>query len=204
MLQLKVCGMKNSDNIAELIEVQPDYIGLIFHEKSPRNVDYNFPVKLPDDINKVGVFVNETEGFILDRVERFDIKYVQLHGKESAHFCGRVKKLNRKIIKAFNIHEAFDFNQLKEYEPYCDYFLFDAFGKKAGGNGITFNWSLLKKYTGEIPFLLSGGINIGMEQKLKTINHPMLVGIDINSKFELEPGIKNIKKIKQFSDELRS
>ena len=202
MLQFKVCGMKENDNISELVEVRPDYMGLIFHEKSPRNVAYNFSVQLPDDIKKVGVFVNETEGFILDRIERFDIKYVQLHGTETPHFCKRVKKLNRKIIKAFNIHEDFDFSQLEEYTPHCDYFLFDAFGKNAGGNGITFNWDLLKKYNGTIPFFLSGGIDSNMVQVIKEINHPMFAGIDVNSKFETEPGIKDINKIKTFKDEL--
>ncbi len=203
-MKLKVCGMKDSENIAELVAVQPDFMGLIFHEKSPRNVDYNLSVKLPDGIKKVGVFVNETEGFILDRIERFDIKYVQLHGTESPHFCGRVKKLNRKIIKAFNIHEDFDFNQLKNYEPNCDYFLFDAFGEKAGGNGVVFNWELLNNYKGNTPFFLSGGIKLESAQKLKQVSHPQFVGVDINSGFELAPGVKNIATIKAFKDELLS
>lgn len=203
-MKLKVCGMKDNDNINELIGVHPDYMGLIFHEKSPRNVEYDFSVQLPNGINKVGVFVNETEGFILDRIERFDIKYVQLHGVESPHFCKRVKKLNRKIIKAFNIHENFNFDMLEEYEPHCDYFLFDAYGKNAGGNGITFNWDLLQNYKGLTPFFLSGGIKLDIVDEVKNFSHPQFVGVDINSGFEIEPGLKNIELIKEFKDELFS
>jgi phosphoribosylanthranilate isomerase len=204
MMKLKVCGMKQNDNINQLVNVAPDYMGLIFHEKSPRNVDYDFSVKLPDEIKKVGVFVNETEGFILDRIERFDVKYIQLHGEESPHFCKKVKQLNRKIIKAFNIHEEFDFSVLKFYEPYCDYFLFDAFGDKAGGNGITFNWELLANYKGNTPFFLSGGIKPSTVDDIKSFSHPQFVGVDINSGFEIEPGLKNIDLIQEFKDELFS
>jgi phosphoribosylanthranilate isomerase len=201
-MKLKVCGMKENENIKELVKVSPDYMGLIFHEKSPRNVAYEFAVNLPDEIKKVGVFVDETEGFILDRIEKFDIKYVQLHGKESPHFCGRVRKLNRKIIKAFNIQENFDFDKLKEYEPHCDYFLFDAHGRNAGGNGVTFNWDLLKKYQGTTPFFLSGGMRLAIANEIKSFEHPQFIGVDINSGFELKPGVKNIPLIKAFKDEL--
>ena len=211
-MKLKVCGMKDNDNIIELIGVHPDYMGLIFHEKSPRNVTYDFSVQLPDGIKKVGVFVNETEGFILDRIERFDIKYVQLHGIESPHFCKRLKNspLGRglrgglKIIKAFNIHENFNFDMLKEYEPHCDYFLFDAYGKNAGGNGITFNWDLLQNYKGTTPFFLCGGMKLDIVNEVKSFSHPQFVGVDINSGFEIEPGLKNIELIKKFKDELFS
>ena len=164
--------MKDSDNIIELVEVHPDYMGLIFHEKSPRNVAYDFIVPLPDGMNKVGVFVNETEGFILDRVERFDIKYVQLHGNESSHFCKQLKNspLGRglrgglKIIKAFNIHEGFDF----------------------------------------IAFFLSGGIKWDIVNEIKNFSHPQFIGVDINSGFEIEPGLKNVELIKEFKNELFS
>ncbi len=204
MMKFKVCGMKENQNIAELVKVHPDFVGLIFHEKSPRNISYETLVNVPEGIEKVGVFVNETEGFILDRIERFNFKYVQLHGKESPHFCKKVKQLNRKIIKAFNVHENFDFSVLKFYEPYCDYFLFDAFGEKAGGNGITFNWDLLNNYKGNTPFFLSGGIKPAIINDIKQFSHPQFAGIDINSGFELEPGLKNIDLIQQFKDELFS
>jgi phosphoribosylanthranilate isomerase len=204
MLLLKVCGMKEEQNLSDLIKVQPDFIGLIFHEKSPRNITKYTSTSIPKGIGTVGVFVNETESFVLDKINEFDLKYIQLHGTESPHFCKNIKRLNRKVIKAFNIHPEFDFSQLDDYTPYCDYFLFDAFGKNAGGNGITFDWELLDKYTGETPFLLSGGIDSNMAKSLKGISHPMYKGVDINSKFEISPGLKDIKQIKKFKDELRS
>lgn len=202
MLLLKVCGMRDKNNISDLIEIQPDFIGLIFHEKSPRNVEIHTKTSIPSDIGTVGVFVNETEGFVLDKINEFDLKYIQLHGSESPHFCKNIKRLNRKVIKAFNIHPEFDFSELEEYEPYSDYFLFDAFGKNAGGNGITFDWNLLDNYKGDTPFFLSGGIDAEMAENLRTINHPMYKGVDVNSKFEIEPGLKNIEKIKLFKEKL--
>lgn len=204
MLQLKVCGMTQQENVQQLAKLKPDYVGLIFHEKSPRNIAFENTIQVPENMRKVGVFVNETEGFILDRIEQFNFKYVQLHGNESPHFCKKVKQLNRKIIKAFNIHEGFDFSQLSAYEPYCDYFLFDALGENAGGNGIQFNWTLLSNYKGETPFFLSGGITPGTVKKLKEFEHPRFAGVDINSGFETTPGIKDVAKIKQFRNELYS
>jgi phosphoribosylanthranilate isomerase len=204
MLLLKVCGMRNSTNITELIKVQPNFIGFIFHESSPRNVFKVHNAEIPSTINRVGVFVDKEVDFITKKATDFDLDYIQLHGNENAEFCSEMKSNGLKIIKAFNIYEGFDFDQLKAYEPFCDYFLFDAFGKKAGGNGITFNWELLANYKGETSFLLSGGIDENMVQTTKNINHSQLVGVDINSGFEVEPALKDIKKIKQFSDEIRS
>ena len=110
--------------------------------------------------------------------------------------------MNRKVIKAFNIHPEFDFSELEEYSLYCDYFLFDAFGKNAGGNGITFDWNLLDNYKGDTPFFLSGGLDVEMAESLKAIKHPKFKGVDVNSKFEIEPGLKNIEKIKLFKEKL--
>lgn len=204
MLLLKVCGMRNSTNIAELVKVQPDFIGFIFHEASARNVTEIPDVEIPNTIKRVGVFVDKEIEFITEKVTDFDLDYIQLHGNENPKFCSEVKSNGLKIIKAFNVAEDFDFGKLEAFEPFCDYFLFDAFGKKAGGNGITFNWELLQKYNGQTPFLLSGGIDETMVKEIKVINHPKFVGVDINSGFEIEPALKNIEKIKQFSDELRS
>jgi phosphoribosylanthranilate isomerase len=203
MLQLKVCGMRESNNIAELIQVQPNFIGFIFHEKSPRNIITIPQVEIPAAIKKVGVFVNEEAEFILEKANQFGLDFVQLHGKESSSFCEGIKSKNLKVIKAFNISKEFDFNQLVSYESSCDYFLFDAFGKNAGGNGITFDWELLSNYKGAVPFLLSGGINETMINNIKEIDHPQFVGLDINSGFEIRPALKNIEKIKLFKDELQ-
>ena len=196
--------MRNSANIADLVKVQPGFIGFIFHESSPRNVDEILGIEIPNKINKVGVFVNKQQDFIIQKTNDYNLDYIQLHGNETSQFCKELKQKNYKIIKAFNIYQEFDFDKLKGYEPSCDYFLFDAFGENAGGNGITFNWDLLQNYVGQTPFLLSGGIDSSMAATIKNINHQKLVGVDINSKFEIEPGLKNIEKIKTFKNELQS
>jgi phosphoribosylanthranilate isomerase len=209
-MKLKVCGMRNTKNIAELIQVQPDFIGFIFHEKSSRNVTNEINVDIPSYIQKVGVFVDVNEQFITSKINNYNLNAVQLHGLESPQFCEKIRNspLGRglrgglKVIKAFNIHPGFDFELLKQYETFCDYFLFDAFGEKAGGNGVVFNWDLLNYYTGKTPFLLSGGIDETMANQIKKIKHSQFAGIDINSRFEIEPSLKNIEKIKKFKTEL--
>lgn len=207
-MKLKVCGMRDNTNIEELIKLQPDFIGFIFHEKSSRNVTDIIEVNFPNSIKKVGVFVDENEQFITSKIESYNLNAVQLHGFESSHFCEKIRNSlfgnGLKIIKAFNIHAGFDFEILKQYEPFCDYFLFDAFGKEAGGNGVVFNWGLLNQYIGKISFLLSGGIDETMANQIKKIKHPQFAGIDINSKFETVSAYKNINKIKLFKDELFS
>ena len=197
-IKLKVCGMRDPNNIAELIQVQPDFIGFIFHSKSPRNVTEKLGIDIPDHIIPVGVFVEESEKFILQKAATYQLKAIQLHGYESPQFCEKLKASGLIVIKAFNIHKAFDFEMLKEYASYCDYFLFDAFGKNAGGNGITFNWQLLSNYLGETPFFLSGGIDETMALTINKISHPQFIGVDINSGFEMSPALKDIEKIKNF------
>lgn len=203
-MKLKVCGMRDNESLRGLINEKPDFIGFIFHEKSLRNI-VNFPTtEIPKSIFKVGVFVNESSKYILEKTKLYKLDFVQLHGNETPEYCEFIQKEGVKVIKAFNINEHFNFGKLSEYEQHCTYFLFDAFGKNVGGNGITFNWKLLTEYKGSIPFLLSGGINETMAKKIKEINHPKLVGVDINSQFEIKPGLKNISKIKKFTDELYS
>jgi len=203
MLLLKVCGMRDENNLSQLIDLQPNFIGLIFHEKSPRNVTENLRINLPEHIKLTGVFVEESESFIMGKVDKYNLKAIQLHGYESPQFCKKLQNKGLIIMKAFNIHDAFEFSNTEPYEGLCDYFLFDAFGQHAGGNGITFDWKLLDNYKGETPFLLSGGIDSNLVNSLKEIKHPMYKGVDINSKFEITPGLKNIEKIKTFKNELR-
>ena len=202
-LKLKVCGMREEENLSQLIRLQPDFIGLIFHEKSDRDVTKSIDIKLPDDINLTGVFVEESESFILDKVAKYNLKAIQLHGNESPDFCKKLQDKGLLILKAFNIHDTFDFSTTIPYQGLCTYFLFDAFGKKAGGNGITFNWKLLDHYKGVTPFLLSGGIDENMTENLKEVKHPLFKGVDINSKFELKPGLKDIDKIKLFKEQIK-
>jgi len=203
MLKLKVCGMRNSKNITALSTIQPDFIGFIFHKKSLRNISETMLMDTPKRISRVGVVVNETAAFILAKIDQYNLDYIQLHGTETPEFCNEIKKLGVGVIKAFNVSEKFKFSSLATYDTVCDYFLFDAFGKQAGGNGITFNWELLSKYQGKTPFLLSGGIHETMVDELQKIRHPQFIGVDINSGFELAPALKNIEKIKCFSEGIR-
>ncbi len=204
---LKVCGMKYADNIESVAALQPDYMGFIFYEKSARFFDGTIP-KLPESIKKTGVFVDASIENVLEKVEKFDLQAVQLHGKETAEFCNTLKSHFERsekshkieIIKVFSIKDDFDFNILKEYEEVTDYFLFDTKGKLPGGNGYVFNWQILQNYPSKKPFFLSGGIGINEMEKIKNIlktNLPIYI-IDVNSKFEEAPGLKNIEKLKEF------
>jgi phosphoribosylanthranilate isomerase len=194
---IKICGMKYPNNILEVGALLPDYMGFIFWEKSARYFNGIIPA-LPKSIRKVGVFVNATSEEIVEKIKKHDLQAVQLHGSESIEFCESLKKKLPKeieIIKVFSILDTFDFAVLKPFEPLCDYFLFDTKGRLPGGNGTTFDWKVLEQYPSTKPFFLSGGIGIeeleDVKQVLKT-NLP-IYAIDVNSKFELNPGLKNIQ-----------
>nr|WP_315161753.1 phosphoribosylanthranilate isomerase [uncultured Flavobacterium sp.] len=197
-MKLKICGMKYPDNILEVGTLLPDYMGFIFWEKSARYFDGVIP-DLPKSIKKVGVFVNENTEVILAKAQKHDLQAIQLHGQESVAFCQdlreNLKQAQIEIIKVFSVDDAFDFEVLKPFEAVCDYFLFDTKGKLPGGNGTTFDWKVLEKYPSSKPFFLSGGI--GMEE-MEAVNEILktnlpLYAIDVNSKFEIEPGLKNIQ-----------
>ena len=194
---IKICGMKYPENILEVGSLLPDYMGFIFWEKSARCFDGIIP-DLPKSIKKVGVFVNATQDEILEKIATYDLQAVQLHGQESIEFClGLKNKIDNsiEIIKVFSVDDAFNFEVLKPFEALCDYFLFDTKGKLPGGNGTTFDWKVLKKYPSTKPFFLSGGIGInemGDVNEISKTNLP-LYAIDVNSKFEIEPGLKNIQ-----------
>lgn len=191
--------MRKSSNIRELLRLQPDYIGFIFFEKSKRNaaeiLNTDLLKSFPSTTQKVGVFVNADIDFVTKKIEDFGLDMVQLHGDESPLFCNEIKSIGIKVIKVFSVGESFDFEQLKDYEDSVDFFLFDTKGKERGGNGVAFDWKLLDAYEGQTPYFLSGGIdleNIEFIGKLKT--QPF--AIDVNSKFEIEPGLKDIEKLK--------
>ncbi|MDP3313142.1 phosphoribosylanthranilate isomerase [Lutibacter sp.] len=206
---IKVCGMRNSENIQSLLALKPDFVGFIFYKKSKRFVN-DFPkVDFPKEIKKVGVFVNETIEEVLRIVEEYKLECVQLHGNESPEYCWDLRRSELvseshriEIFKAFSIDENFNFNSTNQFEKSCDYFLFDTKGKEYGGNGIKFNWEVLQKYKGETPFLLSGGISKNDVLEIKKIKHIAFAGIDINSGFEIEPALKNISDIKEFKNNL--
>jgi len=201
-MKVKVCGMKYSENINQISELRPDYMGFIFYNKSSRFVyDILMPSqlkKLPKSIKKVGVFVNETISEIETISKKYKLDYIQLHGDESSMFCKELKENKHKIIKAFQIDDTFDFSILNEYKGNVDYFLFDTKSKTYGGSGKKFNWNVLSNYDNKTPFFLSGGINekdISEIKKLKTLH---IEAIDINSCFEISPALKNIPKVSKF------
>ena len=209
-MKVKVCGLKYQENIFDVASLMPEFIGFIFYEKSPRFVEneLNSDIlnQLPKNINKVGVFVNSNLSYILDKVNKYQLDYVQLHGSESVSFCKELNNNNIKIIKAFQIREEFDFNQLNEFKTFVNYFLFDTKTKGYGGSGKKFIWSVLKEYDNEKPFLLSGGISyedantIKNNSLLKELN---IIALDINSCFEALPAVKNAQLISNFLKKIK-
>jgi phosphoribosylanthranilate isomerase len=205
-MKLKICGMKYPDNILEVGTLLPDYMGFIFWEKSARYFDGTLPT-LPQSIKKIGVFVNANKEEIEAQVLKHDLQAVQLHGQESVAFCHELKNTlanTTEIIKVFSVDDTFDFNQLEPYETVCDYFLFDTKGKLPGGNGTTFDWKVLEQYPSQKPFFLSGGIGLDeidlVKQILKT-DLP-IYAIDVNSKFEIEAGLKDKEKLDRFKQKI--
>lgn len=205
-MKLKICGMKYPDNILEVGSLLPDYMGFIFWEKSARYFDGALP-NLPQSIKKTGVFVNASQEDIVAKVNQYDLQVVQMHGHESVAFCLELKEHlgnTIEIIKVFSVDAEFDFNQLIPFETVCDYFLFDTKGKLPGGNGTTFDWKVLEKYPSQKPFFLSGGIGLDeidlVKQILKT-DLP-IYAIDVNSKFEIEAGLKDKEKLDRFKQKI--
>lgn len=205
-MKLKVCGMRDAENIKELIELKPDFIGFIFYDKSPRFVGNQLDAELiqsiPREIRKVGVFVNATVDYILQNVKKYGLNYVQLHGNETPDFCKNLRMKGVNIIKAFRLDDSFIFSQLNNYKPHVDFFLFDAKGDGYGGNGVTFDWGILKKYDNEKPYFLAGGISLDNLAELAGIT-PKPYAFDVNSKFEVEPGIKDIDKVAELISKMR-
>lgn len=206
-LKLKVCGM--SKNTAEVAALQPDYLGFIFWKPSKRYFDEELP-SIPHGVQKVGVFVDERIVIIAEKVKKYGLLLVQLHGEESPAFCDQLKTQipHIKIIKVFSIKDDFDSGQLKHFEDVCDFYLFDTKGKLPGGNGYTFNWEVLKYYPSTKPYFLSGGIGLeeidSIKEFMKRPEAEYCHVIDVNSKFEIEPGLKNIEKLKKFKNILTS
>ena len=208
-------------NTAEIAGLQPDYLGFIFYEQSPRYFEGKIP-KLPLNVKKVGVFVDEEIEEVVSKVKTHKLEVIQLHGNESAHYCKKLKtyfnfndetqsddkilskRTATEIIKVFSIKNEFNFEILKPYENTVDYYLFDTKGQQPGGNGYIFNWQVLNNYPSTKPYFLSGGI--GLEEItqllnfLKTEKAKYCYAIDINSKFEIKPGLKNLNQIKEFKN----
>jgi phosphoribosylanthranilate isomerase len=204
-MKLKVCGMKYQDNIEAVANLQPDFLGFIFHEQSPRHFE-GVITDLPNSIHKVGVFVDKTVEFIANQIVKHKLSAIQLHGHESPEMCRILKSTNAKVIKVFSIKDTFDFSVLVPYEKVCDYYLFDTKGKLPGGNGYAFNWDILTDYPSTKPFFLSGGIGLDQVEDLKKFQESSAseycFAIDVNSKFEIEAGLKNIEELRMFKQNL--
>lgn len=218
MVKIKVCGMQDPTNILSISALQPDYMGFIFYKYSKRNFTGELP-KIPSAIQKVGVFVDEELDVVIDTIQKYQLDVVQLHGKESVPYCTSLRekmtksasrlKNDIKIWKVFSVFDGFDFSVLEPFEAIVSCFLFDTLGKHRGGNGIPFDWNILKKYPRKYintPIVLSGGI--GMEQlaslkKLLNSSIPIQT-VDINSRFETQAGIKNIPLVHAFLKSIRS
>ena len=227
---IKVCGMRDADNIREVSELDINMMGFIFWKDSPRFVrmisshagiipDYSEERlnknsgKVVDDqhrIKRVGVFVDDMPQTIVTRIYNYELDYVQLHGEES---CIMIDNLRRtlepdirtgvKIIKTISVSSAEDIEKTKEYEGCVDLFLFDTKCPTMGGSGDKFDWSVLSAYKGNVPFLLSGGIGMDDVDKIKSFQHPQFAGVDVNSCFETEPGVKDVEKLRLFVEKLR-
>ena len=210
-MMIKVCGMREAENIREVEALGIDLMGFIFWPKSSRYVSER-PAYLPTQCKRVGVFVNEDAETIKKIAEDYALDYIQLHGSESPEQISHLSPLTShlSIIKAFNIATTEDLEATKPYEGIVDYFLFDTKGKSVGGNGEKFDWSVLSDYVGETPFLLSGGIGPDDTERVKSfltshlspLTSKKCIGIDLNSRFETAPAIKDVAVLSRFLSQL--
>ena len=201
-MKIKVCGMKNPENVHQAEQVGVDMVGFIFYPGSKRYIGDIQPVKTRS-VDRVGVFVNDTLARISEMAETWKLDFIQLHGDETPEACRQIAALGLPVVKAFSVGEDFDFDQMASYSDVVDYFLFDTKGENYGGNGQRFDWHILDGYKWNVPFWLSGGIGPEMATEIVTLNLPGLYAVDVNSGFEDEPGLKNIEKLKRFVDELQ-
>lgn len=206
-MKLKVCGMKFPNNIVDVANLKPDYMGFIFYPKSVRFADMK-EVKetikeLPKDISKVGVFVNHPPSEVIDICQRFQLDFAQLHGDETLDYATEIKSKGIGIIKVFHMDNRFDWSQTKKFSSAADFFLFDTSSHQFGGSGQKFDWDLLKNYHNDTPFFLSGGIDVDDIPIIKKLRHSQLWGIDINSRLESSPAFKNINRLQTFINELK-
>lgn len=233
-MKIKVCGMREAQNIRDVAALDIDLMGFIFYPKSPRFVslissragilpDYS-PERLsmavnadgtpgyifPKRIKRVGVFVDEMPQTIITYVYNYSLDYIQLHGHETPTLIDNLRRTlvpdlvpDIKVIKAFGITSSEDFRQCEPYEGHADLFLFDTRTPLKGGSGQQFDWNVLETYHGGTPFLLSGGIGPDDAERVKTFHHPQCVGIDVNSKFETAPAMKDVELLEKFIKQIK-
>ncbi|PRD54389.1 phosphoribosylanthranilate isomerase [Sphingobacterium gobiense] len=193
-VKIKVCGMRDPANVEALALLPIDYMGFIFYEKSARYTPELPSVSVPASIKKVGVFVNAEVARVNEKIAE-GLQTVQLHGQESPAFCEQLKKEDIEIIKAFGIDADTSWETFASYIGIVDYFLFDTSSPQHGGTGRPFNWELLESYPYDVPYFLSGGLDLTNIPNALAIDDERLIGLDINSKFEVKPGLKDIDKL---------
>lgn len=206
-LMIKICGLREPENILKVAELKPDLMGFIFYPYSPRYageiLNPEIIEKFPPHVRRAGVFVNASFEEITVSVRKYSLHIVQLHGNESPEFCCRLSETGIQVIKAFNIKESADFKLCSEFIACTNYFLFDAFTSDYGGSGYKFDWKILDKYDLGHSFFLSGGITPSDVDNILKITNPAFYGIDLNSRFEVKPGLKDIETLKKFITDIR-
>lgn len=200
-LKIKICGMRDPGNIAGVASLSPDYMGFIYYPGSPRFAAELSPEDLgglPQNIRKTGVFVNAPGEEVLAISKKMGFHAIQLHGGESPEYCRILKEKGFEIIKVFSIGKESGFEETADYMGHCDLFLFDTASGTFGGTGKKYPWSRLDEYTGEKDFFLSGGLAPGDLEAIMEIRHPRFMGVDLNSRFETVPGVKNLDQLAAF------
>lgn len=204
-MEIKVCGLRDAENIKAVAALEPDYMGFIFYKPSPRfagDIAVEVLKAIPSNIIKTAVFVNEDIEHINAILSKYKFDAIQLHGNEGPEICAMFKG-RVKVIKAFGINDDFDFEDLYTYVDHVDYFLFDTKTNAYGGSGESYDWDLLDNYKFDIPFFLSGGLSLNNLESIKNIDHPQFYGVDLNSRFEIKPGLKNIEKLEMAFEMLK-
>lgn len=200
---VKVCGMRDVENISRISSLQIDWIGFIFYEKTPRYAGNLNPAIETGSLKRVGVFVNATHRQLIETAKTYRLDYLQLHGDESPEFCRMLHEQGFSLIKAFPVNSVADFDKTDDYEGCADFFLFDTKCGSYGGSGRQFDWTILSSYQGNTPFLLSGGITPESVEAINNLKHPLLAGIDLNSGFEIAPGLKDANKLSKLLDKVK-
>jgi phosphoribosylanthranilate isomerase len=205
-LVIKVCGMRDEENIHAVEQLDVDWMGFVFYPESPRYMAQPLGFKnFPFDVKRVGVFVNEQKDIVRKTSLKNLIQVIQLHGSELPSYCRVLQLDGFEVMKAFSIdsERRFPVKKVRLYEKCCDYFLFDTRTSGYGGSGRKFDWDMLSDYRGDVPFLLSGGISPDDVEAIKAFSHPMFMGIDLNSCFEISPGYKDTALLQSFIEEIR-
>jgi phosphoribosylanthranilate isomerase len=202
-LKIKICGLREPQNIKAIDQLNPDYLGFIFYPSSPRFININADQIPETQAKRVGVFVNETVETILAKATEFKLTAIQLHGFEKPEECLKLLNLGFEVFKAFRIDECTQRFEIEPYKNVCTAYLFDTKTNIAGGSGVKFNWKKLDEIAPLGNFMLSGGIGPEDAELVFSLDYPTLIGVDLNSRFEIEPGMKDLKLLSNFINLIR-